>query len=57
MRPPLRSTLHSQGTPIGPMDFLIAAHALALNAILVTNNTREFARVAALHLEDWTQPR
>jgi tRNA(fMet)-specific endonuclease VapC len=42
---PLRSNLQAQGTPIGPTDFLIAAHALALNAILVTNNTREFERV------------
>ncbi|WP_341326443.1 type II toxin-antitoxin system VapC family toxin [Methylotuvimicrobium sp. KM2] len=54
---PLRSKLQSQGTPIGPMDFLIAAHALALNAILVTNNTREFERVPGLRLEDWTLPR
>ena len=54
---PLRSKLQSQGTPIGPMDFLIAAHALALNAILVTNNTREFERVPDLRLEDWTLPR
>lgn len=54
---PLRSYLQSQGTPIGPMDFLIAAHALALNAILVTNNTREFERVPGLRLEDWTLPR
>lgn len=51
---PLRSNLQAQGTPIGPMDFLIAAHALALNAILVTNNTREFERVPGLRLEDWT---
>ncbi|WP_404359799.1 type II toxin-antitoxin system VapC family toxin [Methylotuvimicrobium sp. KM1] len=54
---PLRSNLQSQGMPIGPMDFLIAAHALALNAILVTNNTREFERVPGLRLEDWTLPR
>jgi tRNA(fMet)-specific endonuclease VapC len=51
---PIRSNLQAQGTPIGPMDFLIAAHALALNAILVTNNTREFERVPGLRLEDWT---
>lgn len=53
---PLRSTLQAQGIPIGPMDFLIAAHALALNAILVTNNTREFQRVSGLRLEDWSIP-
>ncbi|MCX7111481.1 MAG: type II toxin-antitoxin system VapC family toxin [Proteobacteria bacterium] len=51
---PLRAALQAQGTPIGPMDFLIAAHALALKAILVTNNTREFLRVPALALEDWS---
>ncbi len=51
---PLRAALQAQGTPIGPMDFLIAAHALALKAILVTNNTREFLRVPGLALEDWT---
>ena len=51
---PLRAALQAQGMPIGPMDFLIAAHALALKAILVTNNTREFLRVPGLALEDWS---
>ncbi len=51
---PLRSGLQAQGTPIGPMDFLIAAHALALKTTLVTNNTREFQRVPGLRLEDWS---
>jgi len=51
---PLRSSLQALGTPIGPMDFLIAAHALALKATLVTNNTREFQRVPCLLLEDWS---
>jgi tRNA(fMet)-specific endonuclease VapC len=50
---PLRSHLEGQGTPIGPMDTLIAAHALALGATLVTNKTREFQRVPALVLENW----
>lgn len=50
---PLRATLQAKGTPIGPMDFLIAAHALALNAVLATNNTREFMRVPGLSVEDW----
>ncbi|MCX7692431.1 type II toxin-antitoxin system VapC family toxin [Tepidimonas taiwanensis] len=49
----LRATLEQQGTPIGAMDTLIAAHALALDATLVTHNTREFARVPGLRLEDW----
>jgi tRNA(fMet)-specific endonuclease VapC len=38
----------------GPLATLIAAHALSLNATLVTNNTREFERVPGLRIEDWT---
>lgn len=49
----IRSHLQRQGTPIGPMDLMIAAHALSQDAILVTNNTREFARVPGLRLENW----
>ena len=52
----LRKVLQTQGTPIGPLDFLIAAHALALNATLVTNNTGEFLRVPGLAVEDWLTP-
>ena len=51
---PLRRVLQTQGTPIGPLDFLIAAHALALKATLVTNNTGEFLRVPGLTVEDWS---
>ena len=40
-------------TPIGPIDTLIDAHAKALNLTLVTNNTKGFARVDGLELEDW----
>lgn len=50
----LRATLKRQGSMIGSNDLLIAAHARSLSAVLVTNNTREFARVADLTLEDWT---
>jgi tRNA(fMet)-specific endonuclease VapC len=50
----IRADLATRGTPIGPNDFMIAAIALANNLILVTHNTREFARVAGLSLEDWT---
>ena len=50
----LRSHLEKQGQPIGPLDMLIAAIALANNATLVTHNTREFSRVQNLMLEDWS---
>lgn len=50
---PMRAWLESQGTPIGPYDTLIAAHAHALGVTLVSNNTREFARVPGLQLENW----
>ena len=49
----LRAYLRNLGTPIGPNDLWIAAHARALNLILVTNNTGEFSRVAKLKLENW----
>lgn len=49
----LRSHLERQGQPIGALDTLIAAHALALGATLVTNNLREFERVPGLALENW----
>lgn len=52
----MRAQLERQGTPIGPLDFQIAATALAYGLPLVTNNTREFRRVPGLLLEDWTQP-
>ena len=45
--------LERAGQPIGPLDTQIAAHALALGVTLVSNNTREFARVAGLSLENW----
>jgi len=49
----LRAGLEEQGTPIGSMDMLIAAHALALGHILVTNNTAEFRRVSGLVVQNW----
>jgi tRNA(fMet)-specific endonuclease VapC len=49
----IRATLERTGTPIGAMDLLIAAHALALGVTLVTNNVREFRRVEGLVIEDW----
>ncbi len=50
---PLRAHLERQGTPIGALDTLIAAHALALDCTLVTNNLREFERVPQLRLDNW----
>jgi len=50
----IRTDLEKKGQIIGANDLLIASHALSLGAILVTNNTREFARVEGLVLEDWT---
>ena len=51
----IRAALEKKGTPIGPMDMLIASHAKAEGLTLVTNNTREFSRVEGLVVEDWTQ--
>jgi tRNA(fMet)-specific endonuclease VapC len=45
--------LQRSGKPIGTMDALIAAHALAVDAVLVTHNTRHFSQVQGLKLEDW----
>lgn len=47
--------LHKRGTPIGTMDMLIAAHALALGLTVVTNNVREFERVPGLMIENWAE--
>lgn len=49
----IRAALEAAGLPIGPNDLLIAAHALALGAVLVTDNVREFARVPGLVVENW----
>lgn len=49
----IKATLAQQGLLIGPNDLLIAAIARAHDAVLVTNNTREFSRITALRLEDW----
>lgn len=49
----VRSILEVSGKPIGPMDTLIAGTAIAAQGVLVTHNTREFARVKGLRLADW----
>ena len=52
----IRAALERQGLPIGSLDTLIAAHALSAQLTLVTNNVREFSRVAGLKIEDWAKP-
>ena len=49
----VRTELKRAGCPIGSNDILIAAHALSLDATLVTHNIREFVRVAGLRIEQW----
>ncbi len=49
----IRANLEKRGLPIGPMDVLIGATALANRAILVTHNMKEFKRIEQLEVEDW----
>lgn len=49
----LRARLEAQGTPIGGNDMLIAAHALSLGYMVVTDNMREFSRIEGLQVENW----
>ncbi len=49
----LRADLERQGTPVGALDTLIAAHALSLKATLVTNTIKAFERVPGLQLDNW----
>jgi len=49
----IRSNLERQGNVIGPLDMLIAAHALSENLTLITNNEKEFNRVKSLKVENW----
>ena len=51
----VRAFLESSGKPIGPLDTQIGAHALSLGAALVTNNTREFARIPNLKVINWME--
>ncbi|MDB5731145.1 MAG: VapC-like protein [Variovorax sp.] len=50
----IRTALERAGKPIGGMDLLIAAHAMAEDSVVVTNNAREFLRVPGLAVEEWT---
>ncbi|HXO19971.1 MAG TPA: type II toxin-antitoxin system VapC family toxin [Thermoanaerobaculia bacterium] len=52
----VRAGLETRGTPIGPYDMLIAAQALAMRLVLVTDNVREFMRVEGLEVENWREP-
>ena len=52
----IRAELERTGTPIGPYDILVAAQARRRDALLVTANAREFARVPRLKFEDWAKP-
>ena len=49
----VRHQLEQRGSPIGPLDTLIAAHAVSLKATVVTNNTKHFAQVSGLAVENW----
>lgn len=52
----LRADLKARAAPIGDFDEMIAAHALAVGAVVVTDNTRHFSRVAGLVIENWLRP-
>lgn len=49
----IRAELERKGTPIGPLDMMIAGHAKSLGYTVVTNNIKEFARIDGLRLENW----
>ena len=49
----IRASLEQKGTPIGPLDMLIASHAKAAGTTVVTNNLKEFRRISSLKAEDW----
>ena len=52
----IRSEMEPVGTPLGPMDLLIAATALEFGVTLVSPNIREFGSVPGLRVEDWEEP-
>jgi tRNA(fMet)-specific endonuclease VapC len=51
----IRHAVVSKGASVGPLDLMIAAHALAMGIVLITNNTREFSRIPDLRCEDWSK--
>ena len=53
----IRASLESKGQTIGPLDILIAAHALSLDLIIISNNIKEFSRIPNLKCENWIYDR
>ena len=51
----IRADLEKNGTPIGPLDMMIAGHARSLDYTVVTNNVKEFKRVSGLKIENWAE--
>lgn len=51
----IRADLEKKGTPIGPLDMMIAGHAVASGCVVVTNNTKEFSRVNGLEIVNWVE--
>lgn len=51
----IRADLEKKGTPIGPLDMMIAGHAQSLGYTVVTNNVKEFSRVPDLKIENWAE--
>ena len=51
----IRAGLEKNGTPIGPLDMMIAGHAQSLGYTVVTNSVKEFSRVSALRIENWAE--
>jgi tRNA(fMet)-specific endonuclease VapC len=49
----LRAQLEAKGTPVGNLDLMIAAHALAEDSVVITNNAREFHRIPGVAVEEW----
>ena len=51
----IRADLEKKGTPIGPLDMMIAGHAQSLGYTVVTNNVKEFSKVQDLKIENWAE--
>ena len=51
----IRADLEKKGTPIGPLDMMIAGHAQSIGYTVVTNNVKEFSRVSNLKIENWAE--